>query len=313
MKEIFKYKIMKRNFMHRRYFMESENSTIELVYTPYFKLECPDYPNEKGIDTEDYSFWNRVERNCKSLVNEDANILTEYIPEELKGKVTNVKLSYKEDDTLHVTCEITVPAGQIKDDLIDWVNRQMSDGWGEGFEQQELGETEVFACYDQNDNSRYAYVEFFDDEKTARNYCEDQNRDYEEDEDASEYVYDPVEVYATCSFWKKGVKNPYQILIDGYDENGYDEEGYNKSGYNSKGYDREGFNDKGLDCGGYDRKGYDAKGFDRKGFDKDGFNREGKKSLGDKGLYLNKNGKISIADPYSGIHERRIRRRARYL
>lgn len=257
--------------MHRRYFKESENSTIELVYTPYFKLECSDFPNARGIDTEDYSFWDRVERNCKSLVNEDTNILTEYIPEELEGKVTSVKLSYKDDSTLHVTCKITVTADQVKDDLIDWVNGQMSDGWGEGFEQQELGVTEVFACYDQNDNSRYAYVEFFDNERTARDYCEDQNGGYEED--APEYVYDPVEIYATCSFWKEGVKNPYQILIDGYDEDGYNDKGYNR---------------KGLD-------------------------KEGEKSLGDKGLYLNKNGRISIADPYSGIHESRMRRSARYF
>lgn len=223
----------------RKYLREAEEGhTIELLYTPFFKLNCPDFPNENYIESANYDFWSSVDKICKRLV-DLANDLTVFLPEELKGKVTSVKLAMEDDSNLlQVLCKVKGPVEQIKDELIEWVNGQMSDGWGENFEQEELGSTEMFACYDENDDTPRPYVEFYDSERDARNFCREQN-DYEVDEEEGEeeipyYRYDSVKVYATCSFWKKGSKIPYKVYVDGYDEAEYDVGGYDKEAQKEK-------------------------------------------------------------------------------
>lgn len=282
--------------------------TIEMIYDAHFNLHCSEFPNEKYIEIEDYRFWNSVEKNCRGLVRRN-NDLTEYLPEKLEGKVTSVKLNLDEYNQLHVVCTLVGDVKDIKDELIDWVNGQMSDGWGESFEQEELGTIELFACYDVNET--IPDVDIYETERDAREYCNDMNEqsyEDEEEEDIPEYVYDPIGVYATCSFWKEGVKMPYKILIDGYDEDGYNLEGYNKKGFNTYGRDKDGFDKDGFDKEGFDRSGFDKKGFNREGRDRDGFDRSGVKASGVKGINMNRGGKAFIADPYSGMKESRARK-----
>lgn len=290
----------------------AEEHELDLIYNAYYSLHCTEFPDEDYIETMDTVFWNSVEKNCRGLVrrSNDSNNLTEYLPRNLEEKVANIKLNLDEDNLLHAVCTLTVPVEDIKDELIDWMNGQMSDGWGESFEQEELGNTELFACYDVNDMD--SDIDFCETERDARNYCEDMNEQcYEDDEESPNFVYDPVEVYATCSFWKKGRKMPITILIDGYDEKGYDSNGYNKEGFNSLGRDKDGFDKSGLDSSGYDRSGFNKDGFDRSGKDRDGFDKSGVKASGVKGINMNKSGKAFIADPYSGMRENRLRKRVK--
>lgn len=305
---------------NRKYLRESdENHTIELLYRPFFKLHCSDFPNEDYIDSENYSFWNSVNRVCERLVEQD-NDLTEFLPEELEGKVTSVKLSLDDNQVLHVSCSTTSVDDSVKTALIDWLNGQMSDGWGESFEQEELGSTEMYACYDENDDTPRPYVEFYDSERAARDFCKEQNDfeyddDEEEEEETPYYVYDSVEVYATCSFWKRGLEIPSKVYVDGYDDKGYDARGYDKEGFNSQGKDEDGFDRNGLNSSGFDREGFDKDGFDKSGRDRDGFDKSGKKASGVKGVNTDRSGKAFIADPYSGLRtkEEKVAFRKGYL
>lgn len=290
--------------VNRKHLRESEeNHTIELLYIPFFKLHCADFPNNDYIESANYDFWGSVDKNCQRLV-ELNNDLTEFLPEELEGKVTSVKLSIEDSSGLLVVlCDVKGPIDDsVKTKLIEWLNGQMSDGWGENFEQEELGSTEMYACYDENDTSPRPYVEFYDSEREAKEYCQEQN-DYEDDEDEEVpyYVYDSVEAYATCSFWKRGLEIPSKVYVDGYDEKGYDVGGYDKEGFNSRGKDKDGFDRNGLNSSGFDREGFDKDGFDKSGRDRDGFDKSGKKASGVKGVNTDRSGKAFIADPYSGL------------
>lgn len=304
----------KKSINMKKYFRESEKKhTIELVYNSNYHLYCPDFANDRVYDVDDPDFWNKVDRNIKELVDED-NDLTEYLPKDLKDKVTSVKLSYEDDNRLYVICEVSGDVDSVKDQLIDYVNGQMSDGWGEGFEQQDLASTTVYACYDQNDTSSHPYIEFYSNVRDARDYCESQNEDYdyddeEDEENRTDYTYEEVEVYVTCSFWERGAKIPSEVLIDGYNEEGFDKAGYDKNGYNRYGYDKDGFDKKGMDRAGYDRDGYDSEGYNEVGRDRDGFDKSGVKASGVKGINVNKSGKAFVADPYSGLKEKKNMRK----
>lgn len=292
-----------RVFPKNRIKESAENHTIELVYSPNISLTCPDYPNEKWIETEDYGFWNSVDREIRRTVAAD-NDLTEFIPDELKGRVYSVKLEADENNNLHVNCITSTVDDGTKAALINWVDGQMSDGWGENFEQEELGTTQVYACYNEDDPDEG--VEFYSDSRTAQQFCDEQNEwEDEDDEDyeAPNYVYEPVDVYATCSYWKQGKSGPTDIYIDGFNADNLDKDGFNKEGFNLRGFNREGFNKEGFNRDGFDKDGFNKEGFNAEGKDRDGFDRSGAKSSGVKGVNVDRGGKAFVADPYSGLHE----------
>lgn len=191
--------------------------------------------------------------------------LAEYIGEDdvLFGKVANIQLSFDSDEELLiVTCTVTVePTDSFVKDLKDYITGQLSDGWGEGFEQQPVANGTVYAVINESDEYD---VEFFGSEQQAYRTCDRRNREaesYEEsDEDAQSYYVEQIDVEVTYSFWSRKFNNLTTTIVDGIDEKGFGRDGYNREGYDRSGFDRE----------GYDKDGFSSKGLDREGFDREG-------------------------------------------
>jgi len=240
------------------------------------------------------------DRTCRKMIQDEMNSLgpeglISYLDEsdEIREKVSSVQLDFDLDESvLNVICKLKVPAtSEVVKELEAWVRGQLSDGWGEGFEQQPLDSGTVYAVVNVNDEYD---VDFFADYNKAERECEDKNN-YEpeyEDEDPAEYEVDEVNVEVYYSFHDRHKDCIIDTIVNGINREGYDREGY-KDGYDKYGRDRE----------GYDREGFNRNGKDRQGFDKDG-NRMTK--LG----YLLNKADLEGMDPseYDDLFESRRRR-----
>ena len=245
----------------------------------------------------DYDF--NPDRKCQEIVELDNK---EFGPkglavfeegDELYGKVSGIHLEYDTGDgVLLVTCNLNVPATEdVVKSLRDYVKGQMSDGWGEGFEQTPLAETTIYGVFNENDEYD---TEFFSSINDAEENCEEkQNYEPGEDEDyenEDSYYVDTVNVEAYYSFWDPNRDMIVDTIIDGIDKQGFDREGYN-----SKGFDRS----------GRDREGYDEGGFDRNGKDRGGFDRDGNK-MTKLGYLLNKDDLEGLSsEDYADLFEAR--------
>ena len=257
--------------------------------------------------------------------------LAQYISDydgDLKNYVKSIIASFDPDkEQLFIKCELVDGADphqpityvnerteSLVDALKDYIDGQLSDGWGEGFEQQEMDSAKVYCAYNEDDESE---CEFYAYERDAENAAENNTYEPEDDDPDNDDYEDPVtwtwcevNVKAYCSFYDHSYGTFVKYLIDGRDANGYDAEGYDKEGYNKYGRDRKGFDKEGYNASGFNKDGYDRSGFDRDGRDKDGFDRSGVKPMNNKrptdkagreqGAKFNvtKDGKVRIANTF---------------
>ena len=137
----------------------------KLIYkSPVFgSVQCEELPSE---DSRCIDFGPRTAMRLYEKGPEVELFLTEHtedlafaVPEELEGLVVKAVFGQTAEDRseLYLLTEIYVrkePTEQQHQQIVDWIEGQMSDGWGEGLEQHEAYEQEV--CYD--------IVDFDDDE-----------------------------------------------------------------------------------------------------------------------------------------------------
>ena len=288
---------MKR--VSKRTFKESEvkEHIVTFCFEPKMVISCNNSSEENWINDgfvwENIGQWT-IDDAINSLLKQDEAEgldLAEYVDDDLKGIVKTIKMEWhsRRDELLLVHCTITTePTEQIIEDLKDYLEGQMSDGWGEGFEQQELASSSYIVVANENDTNGYDEMFFFDKSQwryaeakaeemnEAANGCED--KEYWSTYDSSCSVY--------FSFWDRNGSRIRAVLIDGRDTEGYDIDGRDVEGYNrfnrdKDGYDREGFKRdfRGVDR---DREGYDREGFNRSGKDREGYDKEGFQDVGNK-------------------------------
>lgn len=258
----------------RRYFSESttgvDNEVIFKV-TPIMDTVQDAVSDATFGQFDDYLLYQdpsfNPDRACRKMIQDEMSALgpeglISYLDEddEIREKVSSVQLDFDTNESiLNITCKLKVPAtADVVKELRGWVEGQLSDGWGEGFEQQPLEEGVVYAVVNTSDDYD---AEFYADSNHAYQECEDKNN-YEpeyDDEDVAEYEVDEVRVEVYYRFHDRVKDCIIDTIVNGINKEGYDRDGY-KDGYDKFGRDRE----------GYDRDGFNYNGKDRQGFDRNG-------------------------------------------
>ena len=165
----------------KRTFKESEvkEHIVTFCFEPRMVVSCSNSGEEGWID--DGFVWEDVGQRTiddaiNSLLKQDEAEgcdLAKYVDDNLKGIVKTIKMEWqsRRDELLLVHCTLTTePTEQIIEDLKDYLEGQMSDGWGEGFEQQELASSSYIVVANENDTNGYDEMFFFD--KSQWRYAE---------------------------------------------------------------------------------------------------------------------------------------------
>lgn len=207
---------------------EGAGDRIILTYTAYTRWHNDVLPDGDFLSAFDDGLLWRNSRNATNWANACDAIgsapgddeLADYIDEKYHPNaakaVKKISMEFdKQNEQLLVAVKLNTKATDaIIKDVVDYVNGQMSDGWGEGFEQTPIFEAQIYAVY--NDYDIELYINERDAERALTKLQYEQENEYDDEDDddhSSDYVMDEVNVKLFYSFYKHGVKLPAKVEV----------------------------------------------------------------------------------------------------
>ena len=187
---------MIRRFSRR--FQEKIGANIEFQITPELKCSYEDIDVDINERAESAAY-KEVDKILNADIVDGLDLVA-YAPDSLKDILMTVSM---EIDTntgiLYVNCDLSCEATpEIVRKVKNYIEGQMSDGWGEGLEQQEVASIPVFPLYV---DGRLISVETSEREAlyAVENYEPESSDDDGEELPGMEYERDIAPV--TCSYW----------------------------------------------------------------------------------------------------------------
>lgn len=207
---------------------DSAGDRIILTYTAYANWRNDVLPDGDFLSVfDDGILWNNS-RNATNWANACDAIgsapgddeLADYIDEKYHPNaakaVKKITMEFdKQNEQLLVAVKLNTKATDvIVKEVTDYVNGQMSDGWGEGFEQTPVFDAQIYAVYNDYDIDLYTNERDAERALTKLQYEQENEYDDEDNNDhSSDYVMDELNVELFYSFYKHGVKLPAKVEV----------------------------------------------------------------------------------------------------